>query len=107
VGLGLGGELRAFHADVGAAELADHANGGAGFGGCGGDGGADRIAKGNVADDALTEECCDTIEGAIDELVGDNEVGGFVLFLEGADGGDGKDALDAEGFEGVDIGAEV
>ncbi len=47
------------------------------------------------------------MEGAVDELVGNDEVGGLVLFLERADGGDGEDALDAELFEGVNVGAEV
>ena len=47
------------------------------------------------------------MKGAIDELVGHDEVGGLVLFLERADGGDGEDALDAELLEGVDVGAEV
>ena len=47
------------------------------------------------------------MEGAVDELVGHDEVGGLVLFLERADGGDGEDALDAELLEGVDVGAEV
>ena len=47
------------------------------------------------------------MKGAVDELVGDHEVGGLVLFLERADGGDGEDALDAELLEGVDVGAEV
>ncbi len=47
------------------------------------------------------------MEGAIDELVGDYEVGGLVLLFERADRGDGEDALDAEFLEGVDVGAEV
>ena len=49
----------------------------------------------------------DAMKGAVDELVGHNEVGGLVLFLERADGGDGDDALDAELLEGIDVGAEV
>ena len=61
-----------------------------------GDGGADRIAKGDVAHDAVAKESGDAMKGAIDELVGNDEVGGLVLFLERADGGDGEDALDAE-----------
>ena len=105
--LGAGGELRAFHADVGSAQLADDADGRAGLGGGFGDRGADRIAEGDVADDALAEEGGDAMEGAVDELVGDDEVGGLVLFFERADGGDGEDALDAELLEGVDVGAEV
>ena len=47
------------------------------------------------------------MEGAVDELVGHDEIGGLVLFLERAHGRDRKDALDAELFEGVDVGAEV
>ena len=47
------------------------------------------------------------MEGAVDELVGNDEVGGLVLFLERTDGGDGEDALHAELLEGVDVGAEV
>ena len=47
------------------------------------------------------------MKGAVDELIGNDEVGGLVFFLERADGGDGDDALDAELFEGVDVGAEV
>src|ERR1700723_3180818 len=47
------------------------------------------------------------MEGAVDELIGDHEVAGLVLFAERADGGNGEDAGDAEHFEGVDIGAEV
>ncbi len=88
--LGLGGELRALHADVGAAELADDADCLAGIGRGFGDGGADRIAKSDVADDAVAEECGDAMEGAVDELIGNDEVGGLVLFLERADGGDGE-----------------
>ena len=60
-----------------------------------------------MADDAVAEEGRDAVEGAIDELVGNDEVSGLVLFLERADGGDGEDALDAEFLEGVDVGAEV
>ena len=66
-----------------------------------------RIAKGYMADDAVTEEGRDAVEGAIDELVGNDKVSGLVLFLKRADGGDGEDALDAEFLEGVNIGAEV
>ena len=60
-----------------------------------------------MAHDAVAEEGGDAVEGAVDELVGNDEVGGLVLFLERADGGDGEDALDAELLERVDVGAEV
>jgi len=47
------------------------------------------------------------MEGAVNELVGDDEVRRLVFFLEGADGGDRDDALDAELLHAVDVGAEV
>ncbi len=88
-------------------ELADHADRGAGIRRGFGHSRADRIAEGHVAHDAVAEEGGDAVEGAVDELVGNDEVGGLVLFLERADGGDGEDALDAELLQGVDVGAEV
>ena len=69
------------------------------------DDGADGVAEGDVADDAVAEEGGGAGEGAVDELVGDDEVGGLVLFLEAADGADGEDAGDAERLHGVDVGA--
>ena len=107
VGLGAGGELRAFHADVGAAALADDADFCAGLDEGVDDDGADGIPEGDVADDAISEEGGVAGEGAVDELIGDDEVGGFVLFLQAADGGDGEDGGDAGGFERVDVRAEV
>ena len=47
------------------------------------------------------------MEGAIDELVGNNEIGGLVLFLQRADSRDRNDALHPEFFERVNIRAEV
>ena len=72
------------------------------------DEGADGVAEGDVADDAVAEEGRVSGEGAVDELVGDDEVGGLVLFLQATDGGDGEDGLvQPSGFERVDVGAEV
>ncbi len=107
VGLGAGGELRAFHADVGASALADDADLGAGLGEDVGDDGADGVAERDVADDAFAEEGGGAGEGTVDELVGDDEVGGLVLFLQAADGADREDARDAEGLHRVDVGLEV
>ena len=107
VGLGLGGELRTFHAHVGSAELANNADRRTGVVGGFRDSGAHRIAKGYVAHNAFAEERGDAMKGAVDELVGHDKVGWLVLFLERADGGDGQNALDAEFFECVDVGAEV
>ena len=107
VGLGAGGELRAFHADVGTAAFAGDAD----FFARLDEGGyyqrADGVTKCDVADDAVSEEGGLAGEGAVDELVGDDEVGGFVLFFQAADGGDGEDGGDAGGLKGVDVGAEV
>ena len=47
------------------------------------------------------------MKSAIDELVGDNEIGWLVLFLQGANCRDGENALHSEFLEGVDIGPEV
>ena len=63
--------------------------------------------KRDVGDDAFAEEGGDALFGAVVKLVGNDEVGGLVLFLERADGGDGEDALDSELFEAVNVGAEV
>ncbi len=57
--------------------------------------------------DSVAEEGVDAMTRAIEELVGDDEVEGFVLFLERSDGRDGDNALDAELLEPVNIGAEV
>src|SRR5580698_10797527 len=105
--LGAGRKLRALHADVGAAQLADYAHSGAGADRGFGHGGANRIAKRDVADDAFAEKGRDAMKGAIDELVGHDKVRGLVLFLERADGGNGNNTLDAELLECVDVGAEV
>jgi hypothetical protein len=48
------------------------------------------IAKGHVANDAIAEKGGDAIEGAVDELVGHDEIGRLVLFFERADGRDGQ-----------------
>jgi hypothetical protein len=52
-----------------------------------GDDAADWVTKANVGDDTFTKEATLASEGAIDELVRDDEVGGLVLFLERAYGG--------------------
>ena len=104
---GAGGELRALHADIDAARLHHHP--GAlctlldGFGYRG----ADRIAKGNVADDPLSEESGVAQSCAVDELIGNNELGRLMLQLERADCGDGDDSFHAQLLHGEDIGAEV
>ena len=53
------------------------------------------FAKAYVAHDAVAEEGGVAGEGSVDELVGDDEVGGLVLFFEAADGAYREDAGDA------------
>ena len=67
----------------------------------------DGIAESDVADDAVAEESGDAKEGAVDELIGNDEVAGLVLFFQRADGGDGENALDAELLQRINIGAEI
>ncbi len=105
--LGFGGELRAFHADVGAAAFADDAGLLAGRDHGFGKLRADGVGERDVRDDAFAEESVDALAGAIDELVGDDELQRLVFFLERADGRDRENALDAELFEAVNVGAEV
>jgi len=70
VAFGFGGELRAFHADVGAAAFGDDSGGYAGFGDGGGEFGTDGVSEGDVGDDAFSEEGGDALLGAVEELVG-------------------------------------
>lgn len=42
--------------------------------------------------------------GVVDDLVGDDKIYGFDVFLEGVDGGEGDDGVDVEGVEGGDVG---
>src|SRR6185437_1618267 len=107
VGLGACGELRTFHADVGSAGFAYDAFASTAVSDGAGDAGADGVSESHVSDQAFAEKRGDTAGGSIDELVGDEEVGGLVLFLEGTDGGNRKNALDAELLHGIDVGTEV
>ena len=105
---GAGGESGAVHADVGAARV-DGGTGGGGFlseerAEMGGDG----IAEGDVGDDAAAEEgVLVATAGAVEELVGEEDVFGGVFLLEAADGGDGDDPADVEVAHGPEVGAVV
>ena len=102
-----GWKLRAFHTTVGAPKLAGNSNRGAGLFGGLGYGGADWIAESYAADDTLAKKRGDAVEGAVEELIGDDKVGGLVLFLKRTDGRQRENALHSELFEGVDVGSEV
>ena len=106
VGLGLGRELGTFHAEVGAAEFAGNLSASARRVDHGCQFVADGVGKSNVGNHAAAEERVDTMASAIEELVGDDEVEGLVLFLQRTDRGDGNDALDAELLEAMNFGAE-
>src|SRR6185437_3580685 len=102
-----GGKLRAFHADISAARFPGDPGGGAAPSRSLGHNGTNRIAKGDVADDAVAEKGGDAKECAVDELIGDDEIRGLVLFLQRTNRGNGKNALDAQFFESEDVSAEV
>ena len=55
----------------------------------------------------VAKECGDTIEGAIDKLIGNHKIRGLVLLFERADSRDRKNALDAQRLHRIDVGAEV
>ena len=66
------------------------------------------IGEADVGDDTVAEESVfGGLVGAIEELVWQDDMAGFVLWLEGADGGDGKKPADIERAEGVNIGAVI
>ena len=68
---------------------------------------ADGVAEADVGYDAVGEEAALPRKGAVDELIGNDEVGGLVLFLQRPHSGSGQDEFDAELLEPVNIGAEV
>ncbi len=68
---------------------------------------ADGIGEADVRDQAFAEERGDAAAGAVEELIGNDEIERPVLFLERADRAERDDALDAERLHAVDVGAEV
>jgi hypothetical protein len=107
VGFGESGELWTFHADVGSLFVDGNALRAAGFGEDGGKLRASRLVEGDVSDDAVAEESGFATFGAVEELIGDQELARLEIFPERAHGTDRDDALHAEEFHGVDVGAEV
>src|SRR5580704_235488 len=79
----------------------------AGLGEHGGELRANGLVEGDVGDNAVTEEGGFAALGAVEELIGDQELAGLEIFPEGAHGAHGNDALHAEEFHGVNVGAEV
>ena len=69
--------------------------------------GADGVGEADVGDEALAEEGRDAAAGAVEELIGEDEVLRAVLFFERTDGAERDDALDAERFHAVDVGPKV
>ena len=63
------------------------------------------VAERGMRDDgrALEEARGAHALGAVDDLVGEDEVARGELLAEGADGGEGEDGADAERFEGGDV----
>src|SRR5437870_9945322 len=102
-----GGKLRAFHAEISSAALADdfglltclannfrklRANG---------------IGEGDMRDNAVAEESIHTVASTVHKLVGDDELQWLMLFLQRPDGRNGKNSLNAKLLETVDIRSEV
>jgi hypothetical protein len=64
------------------------------------------VRETDVGDEPVAEERADAPLGAVEELVGDDQVQRHVLFLQAADGAGRQDALDAQGLHREDVGAE-
>ena len=103
-----GGEGWAVHVDVGAAVVdaavlfgADRVEERAEI--C-----ADGVSEADVCNDAVAEErVVFAAAGAVEELVGEDDVAGLIGVAETSDGGDADDPADVEGAEGPEIGAVI
>jgi hypothetical protein len=109
VGLGASGELRALHADDSALVVQAHAvalEAVAALAHDLRDALVEGVREADVADHAALEEGegADAL-GAVDDLVGDDEVAGLDGFLQRADGAEGDDGADAQAAQGGDVGA--
>jgi hypothetical protein len=64
------------------------------------------VAEGDVGNNTALEESpwTDTL-GAINDLVGDDEIAGLDLLLETADGGESNNGADTNGAKGSDVSA--
>ena len=107
IALGAGRELRALNTDVGAPNLADHANRMTSALKGLRDHRTHRVAKADMGHDAIAEEASLPGKGTVDELVGNDKVRGLVLLFERTDRRDRKDVFDAKHLHAIDIGAEV
>ncbi len=103
--LGQRAELRPLHREVGAAAVDGHALRLAGLGAGGPQARAGRMRDRDVRNAALTEERLLAREGAVDELVHDDEMPRRHRLAERAAGADRDQFGHAEAFQGVDVGA--
>src|SRR5206468_4326769 len=101
------GKLRAFHADVSASAMDFDTAVNAGVGENARDLRAGRLVKGYVRDQALTEECGDSVFCAIDELIGNQKFSGGKFFFQRADSTDRENAVDAEELERINVRAKI
>lgn len=109
VALGAGAEGGALHADDGALVVQDDTvalHGGGALLNNSGKAGVKGVGKTDVSyNAALVEgEGADAL-GAVDDLVGDDEIHGLDLLAQRADGGEGDDGAHADGAQGGNIGA--
>src|SRR5262249_55541251 len=68
---------------------------------------ADRVREGDVRDEPVPEERTDTAPGAIEELVGNDELLRHVLLLQRPDGARGENELRAEQLHPEDVRAVI
>ncbi len=107
IALGERGELRSLHADIGATSGIFDVFLGASSGERVGKARIDGMGHRNMGDEARTEKALFAREGAIDELVGDDELARRQLLLQRTACGDGDQVRDARALQDVDIGAVV
>ena len=107
IAFGAGGELRAFHADIGAAFAVADLLFPRRQGQRAGQARADRMGHRHMGDKAGAEEAFLAGEGAVDELVGHHEGAGRQFLFQRAAGRDRDHIGDADALQGVDIGAVI
>src|SRR5215813_7695354 len=107
IGFCFRGELWPLHTNVCATHLSDNVALLARGPDCGSNFRTGWISKSDVRNNTVSEESRDATVGTVNKLVGNNEIRGLVLFLQGAHGRDRDNSLYTQSFQGINVGAKI
>ena len=107
VGLSLGRESRAFHAQISAPNFGDHASLLTGYMYCLHKAMAGGLRKADMGHQTLAEKCRHPAHGAVKKLIGNHESQRCMFLFQRTDRAYRDDALHAQGLEPVDVSAKV